>query len=167
MATHTIWSELPAEKAHEILCKIQETQKKLYRASLEILAQNLHKRIPIVLEMPKVERHALFQQLLAHPSIENLSFNLISSWLVDTQTPLLCAWLDSVGIKHDSKGFFESDNLAAPSPEKLKSAVDALLKTSDAITVAIYLRAFNEIDGIHWASLESLIQNDPRLALKK
>lgn len=165
MATHTIWNAISPQETHEILCKIQDDNKKLYRSTVEILSKQMQKRVPVVLEMPKVERHAIWQQILSHPMLENLSFNLLSSWLVAEHSPLLCAWLDALGIAHDSEGFFQADALEAPHSDKLKKAIEVLLEKFPAKTVSIYLHVFNRIDGIQWADLTSLIETEPRLKL--
>ncbi len=165
MATHSIWNAITPQESHEILCKVQEENKKLYRSSLEILSKQMQKRVPVVLEMPKVERHAIWQQILSHPMLENLSFNLLSSWLIAEHSSLLCAWLDALTIPHDSQGFFQADSLEAPSGEQLKKALQTVLEKFPGKTVSIYLHVFNQIEGIGWADLTSLIESDPRLKL--
>jgi hypothetical protein len=165
MATHTIWSAITPQESHDILCKVQDENKKLYRSAVEILSKQMQKRVPVVLEMPKVERHAIWQQILAHPMLENLSFNVLSSWLVQTQTPLLCAWLDSLQIQHDADGFFQADSLQPPSKESLQKSIASLVEKFPAKTVSIYLRVFNQIEGIEWSDLDALIESEPRLKL--
>ena len=51
----------------------------------------------LLLEMPKKERHAVWIQILSRPEMEVLSFNLLSTWLIEAQRPMLCAWLDALG----------------------------------------------------------------------
>lgn len=165
MATHLIWSQVTPADAHQILCDVQDNNKKVYRSALEILSQQMQKRVPIVIEMPKVERHALWQQILGHPLLENLSFNLLSTWLVEKQTPLLCAWLDAIQIPHDDDGFFSADSIQEPSSEKISQAIDQVLSQHDRKNLSLYLRVFNQIEGIQWKSLETLFENDPRLQL--
>ena len=165
MATHTIWSAITPQESHDILCKVQDENKKLYRSAVEILSKQMQKRVPVVLEMPKVERHAIWQQILAHPMLENLSFNVLSSWLVQTQTPLLCTWLDALQIHHDPSGFFQADSLDAPSADALKKAINTLLEKFPAKIVSIYLHVFNQIEGIEWSDLDAVLEGEPRLKL--
>ncbi len=165
MATHTIWTSFSPQESHEILCKIQDENKKLYRSTVEILSKQMQKRVPVVLEMPKIERHSIWQQILSHPMLENLSFNLLSAWLVSEHSPLLCAWLDALAIPHDPQGFFQADKLEAPTSEKLKTALESVLEKFPAKTVSIYLHVFNRIEGIEWKELNQLIETEPRLKL--
>jgi len=165
MPVYPIWGALAPEQAHEIFLSAQETQKKLYKTGLETLSKYMGQRPNRVVEMPKTERHAAWQRLLGHPQLEPLGFNFLCHWLIEKQGPLLIAWLDAIGVPHDGKGVVE-DFPPAPSKEKLNAALDQVLKTYDAKLVSIYLRTFNEIDGVAWADLDAIIDSDPRLKLE-
>jgi hypothetical protein len=162
--TNAIWPALPPALANEILCSVQKSNKKLYRTALDIMAPRMGIRVPTLLEQPKAERHATWARILAHPQMEVLSFNLISTWLIETQTPMLCAWLDSLGIAHGENGCAD-DFPPAPSKEKLQAGIDTLLAKFDPTLVSIYLRAFNQIDETQWADLDEILKSDSRLKL--
>jgi hypothetical protein len=164
--THTIWPQLPAQLANDILLAVQKGNKKLYRTALEVMAPRMGVRVPILVEMPKAQRHATWIQILGRPEMEVLSFNLLSTWLIETQRPMLCAWLDALGIEHGENGCADT---FPPEPEAalLKKAVDGLLQVFDPTIVSVYLRSFNCIDETHWDELDGIIATDPRLQLKK
>ena len=164
MPTHVIWKELDPVLANEIIVSVQATNKSLYRRALDVLSPHMGLRPVKVLEMPKVERHAVWQKFLADPGMEALSFNFLSHWLVTAQTPMLCAWLDALQIPHNAQGCADQFP-PCPSEAQLKKAVDVLLKNFDPKIVAIYLRAFNEIDGVLWEPLQRLLETDTRLKL--
>jgi len=163
--TYTIWPALPSELSNEILVSVQKTNKKLYRTALEVMAPRMGVRVPILIEMPKSQRHATWVQILGRPEMEVLSFNILSTWLIETQRPMLCAWLDSLGIEHADNGCADT---FPPEPDAsvFKKGIDALLKKFDPTLVSIYLRCFNQIDETHWVELDKLIISDPRLQLK-
>ena len=165
LATHDIWAALPASQANDILVSVQKTNKKLYRTAVEVMAPRMGIRVPILLEMPKSERHATWARILSRPEMEVLSFNLLSTWLIEAHAPLLSAWLDSLGIAHDARGCAD---LFPPEPEaaKLRASIDLLLKDFDPSLVAIYLRCFNQIDETNWPALDEILRTDARLALK-
>lgn len=164
MATSLIWSKIEAPLAHEIILCAQETKKKVYKAALDIFTKQMGLRANKILEMPKVERHLVWQKLLAQGHLEALSFNLLSHWLMETQTPMLSAWLDTLGVKHNGKGVTDIFPDCPPAA-KLQEAIDVLLAKFPAQHVSIYLRAFNDIDGVQWEALDKLIESDKRLAL--
>lgn len=164
--THTIWPALPAPLANEILLSVQKVNKKLYRTALEVMAPRMGVRVPILVEMPKAQRHATWIQILGWPEMEVLSFNLLSTWLIESQRPMLCAWLDSLHIEHGENGC--ADHFPPePDAAALKKGVDTLLETFDATIVSVYLRTFNCIDETHWARLDEILSKDKRLDLKK
>ena len=164
--THAIWPTLPAPLANEILVSVQKTSKKLYRTALEVMAPRMGVRVPILIEMPKAQRHATWIQILSRPEMEVLSFNILSTWLIETQRPLLCAWLDALGIAHGENGCAD-DFPEQPDAALLKKGVDVILEKFDPTIVTVYLRAFNCIDETRWPALEEIIASDKRLEFKK
>ena len=165
LPTHAIWAALAPSFANEILVGVQKTNKKLYRTAVEVMAPRMGVRVPIVIEMPKAERHAIWVRILSRPEMEVLSFNLFSAWLIETQRPLLCAWLDALGIEHAENGCADT---FPPQPDAvaLKKGVDLLLGKFDPVMVTVYLRCFNQIDETQWPHLDKILRDDPRLQLK-
>jgi hypothetical protein len=163
--THTIWPTLPPQLANDILLAVQKANKKLYRTAVEVMAPRMGVRVPILLEMPKTQRHATWIQILARPEMEVLSFNLLSAWLIESQRPMLCAWLDALGIKHGDNGCADS---FPPQPDAaaLKKGVELLLQQFDSRIVSVYLRTFNQIDETQWPALDEILSNEPRLQSK-
>src|ERR1700691_4623917 len=163
--THTIWPTLPPELANDILLAVQKSNKKLYRTAVEIMAPRMGVRVPTLLETPKVQRHSAWIRILAQPEMEVLSFNLLSAWLIESRRPMLCAWLDALGIEHGANGC--ADNFP-PQPDAalIKKSVDLLLQQFDSQIVGIYLRAFNQIDETRWAVLDDILRDEPRLQPK-
>jgi hypothetical protein len=162
--THSLWPVLPAQLANEILLSVQKTNKKLYKTAVEVMAPRMGVRVPILIEMPKTQRHATWIQILARPEMEVLSFNLLSTWLIETQREMLCAWLDALGIAHGENGCAD-DFPPEPDAALLKKGVDVLLEKFDPTIVAIYLRSFNCIDETHWPALDEILALDKRLEL--
>lgn len=164
MPTHSLWTQISPVLANDILLHTQKSNKKLYRTTVEIMAPHFGVRPPKVLELPKVERHATFVELLGKPQLEALSFNILSTWLVDNHTAMLNMWLDSLGIAHDERG---CANAFPVVPEKaaLKKAVDGLLAKFDPTLVTVYLNAFYEIDEVHWPALKEILEQDARLKI--
>jgi hypothetical protein len=162
MPTHPLWRAMPPALAHEILCSVQKANKKLYRTALELMAPRMGIRVPTLMETPKAERHATWAQILGRPEMEVASFNLLSTWLVDAQRPMLCAWLDSLGIAHAENGCADTFPPEPPA-DKIRAGVDTLLEKFDPLLVRIYLQAFNQIDETHWSALEEILRTEPRL----
>lgn len=163
--THTLWPVLPGQLTNTILLSVQKSNKKLYRTTVEVMAPRMGIRVPILMETPKAKRHETWAQILSRPEMEVLSFNLLSTWLIEEQRPMLCAWLDSLGIEHGDNGCADKFP-PQPEPAALKKAVEGLLEKFDPVIVGTYLRCFNQIDETQWPALDEILKDDPRLQLK-
>jgi hypothetical protein len=163
--THVLWPTLPTRLAHDILLSVQKSNKKLYRTAVEVMAPRMGIRIPTLLESPKVQRHSAWIPILGRPEMEVLSFNILSTWLIETQCPMLCAWLDALGIEHADNGCADT---FPPQPDaaKLKKGVEILLDKFDPVIVGIYLHSFNQIDETQWPALDDILRSEPRLQPK-
>lgn len=148
--------------AGEILSHLQESDKPAYKMAIQTLASQRKLRPVFVERKPRDERHVWMQNALARPSSEPIAANVLQMWLMSTQSPLLCDFLDALGIEHDDKGGI--DTLPeSPSPEKLQAAVDNVLTKYPADVVAIYLNSFQSMDIAGWPSLGELLEKDERL----
>ena len=157
-----IFQKLPAPTVDGILTHLQGADKPTYRVAIQTLATARKLRPVFVERKPRPERHAWMQNALARPQNEQISANLLQMWLMGSQAPMLCDFLDALGIAHDEQGGIE--NLPpCPEPEKLRAAIDALLAKYPAETVAVYLHSFQGMDIAGWPPLAEILDNDERL----
>jgi len=149
--------------ANDILAFAHESDKPAYKATLAAVAQARRVR-PVFLErQPRSQRHIAMVATLARPALDAAAGGLLRAWLLKKQKAMLVNFLDTLGIKHED-GVVE--NLPAEMDDaKLKSAVDTLLVKHPPEMVAVYLNAFNEMNGAHWANLKTLLESDTRLQL--
>ena len=137
--THAIWLTLSPQLANDILLSVQKANKKLYRTAVEVMAPRMGIRVPTLLETPKAQRHATWIQILARPEMEVLSFNLLSSWLIESQRPMLCAWLDALA-SNTAPTVARITFLPSRTPPALKKASiffsSSLIRRSSAFTCA-------------------------------
>jgi hypothetical protein len=157
-----IWQRISDEKAHEIIRVVNETNKKLYRKTLDLLSPHMGVRAAIVLEMPKRERHGVWIGFFREPQYAAFAFNFLSWWLMNQHQAMLAMWLDALKIKH-VRGVAEAFPEVEPSAGQLRHALDLLMEVFNPEDVKIYLRAFYEIDEVQWPALKLLIETDPRL----
>src|SRR5213075_1442333 len=108
--------------AQEILAYAYETDKPLYRATLQAVAEARKVR-PVFLErQPRTERHTQMLSTLARPSLEMITANLIRAWLVKKHKNMLVDFLNALGIQHN-EGVVEDLPESMPD-EKLRPAID-------------------------------------------
>jgi len=163
MTASELISAISPTLAQRILEEIHATDKELYRVTLASVAQTKKVRPVFFERQPRTERHRTMVAALARPELNMIAGNVISGWLVKNQSALLVGFLDALKIKHE-KGVVET------LPEKvddadLNRAVESLLGKYPPEIVALYLRAFNDMNEANWANLKKMLNEDSRLRL--
>lgn len=165
MAPNEIYSRMTPEIASLLLSYLFENEKPLYRATVDSLAKQRNLRPIFIDRKPRVERFAWLQAALARNTNSSVAAHLLQIWLVGAQSQLLCDFLDALGIAHESNGTVD-DLPPAPQKEQLAAAIECLLAKHNPGVVAVYLHAFQALDDKGgWASLDELLETDPRLHL--
>jgi len=164
MSPNDIFIQMPESTCAAILGAMFENEKPLYKNLVDNLATQRKLRPVFIERKPRAERFAWIKEALGRHQNEPLAANLLQIWLVSRHSAMLCDFLDSLGIKHDSNGTVEQ---IPPQPEKpaLEAAVAALLGKYDPPIVAVYLHAFQALDETGWPLLEEIIAAEPRLCL--
>jgi hypothetical protein len=149
--------------AGEILAYAFESDKPLYKTTLQAVAE-ARKLRPVFLErQPRTQRHSLMLTTLARPSLEMVTANLLRTWLLKKHKTLLCEFLDALGITH--KDGVVEDLPKTVEDAKLNAAVDAVLAKHSPEVVAVYLNAFSEMNEVDWPNLKAMLKADSRLQL--
>jgi hypothetical protein len=163
LTSHELYGFMSPKLALEILNYAFESDKPLYRAILQAVAEARKVR-PVFLErQPRTDRHNQMLSTLARPSLEMVTANLIRSWLVKKHKDMLVDFLNALGIQHN-EGVVE-DLPESMDDAKLRPAIDALLAKYPREAVAVYLHAFNDMNEANWSNLKTMLESDPRLQL--
>ena len=161
LTSHELFGFMSPGLADDILNFTHETDKPVYKAALNAIAQARHVR-PVFLErQPRAQRQAAMIATLSRPGLDAVAGGLIRVWLLKKHRPMLVEFLNVLGIKNE-------DGVVENLPEgmddaKLKSAVETLLAKYSSETVAVYLNAFNDMNETSWANLKTILESDPRL----
>ena len=119
---------------------------------------------PIFLErQPRADRHRYMIAALIRPEFNQITGNLVSGWLVKNQQAVLIDFLTALSIPHQN-GVVE--NLPETIDDAtLHAAVNLLFEKHPAEVVALYLRAFHDMNETSWPNLTKLLAEDSRLKL--
>ena len=122
--------------------------------ALATIAQRIKFRIKSVLSMP-VEKKA--KQLVALPAVsEMVAARLLVAYHLVHQRPMMGAFLDALGIKHE-EGLISEEDIQPPDPATLKAASTTLAASYPAEDVNLYLSTLTWQDPDTWGGLaESL-----------
>lgn len=166
MKSHELFQHMSPALAIEILGYLQKEQTPVYKTVVQGLAQQRKLRPVFVERKPPAERHAWLQAALGRKASDTFAAHLLQAWLLGARKPLLCEFLDSLGIAHDADGTVEKLP-ESPPKERLREVITQLLDKHPAESVAVYLHAFHDMDSIvSWPPLGEVLQEDDRLKLE-
>ncbi len=165
MNANELFANTPAPLREEILLHFEEDDRDAWKQLLHLLASRRKLRPVFVEKKSKAERREWIDSQLARKANEDLALELLQNWLLHSQSAMLVAFLDELGIAHDGKGLIE-DTPSEPAPERVDAAVDALLAKFPASSVSLYLRLFIGMDPSGWTHLRGLLETHPSLVLQ-
>jgi len=163
LTSHELLGFMSPGLALEILTYANQSDKPLYRATLNAVAEARKLRPAYLERKPRAERHTLMLATLTRPALDLLTGNLIRTWLLKKYNGMLVDFLNVLELPH-KEGVVE-DLPASMDDAKLRSAVDGLLAKYPIETVAVYLHAFNDMNEVNWPNLKTLLDTDQRLQL--
>ncbi len=165
MKSYELFQNMSPALATEIFTFLQKEQKPVLKAAISGLANQRNLRAVFVERKPPNERFAWMQNALGRKISDSLGAHLLQAWLLGAQKPMLCDFLDAVGIKRDEDGTVENLPDSPPKVE-LSKAVDQLVAKYPAEAVAVYLHAFHDMDSeVSWEPLGEVLAEDERLKL--
>ena len=164
MKSSEIFQHLSPGLSEQLLGWLQGADKATYKVAIQTLAAQRKLRPVFVERKPRAERHDWMRSALGRPPGEAIAANLLQMWLMGSQAPLLCDFLDALGIEHDEHGGIDSLP-ATPDAGQLRAAVDGLLARYPAEIVAVYLQSFQTMDIAGWPALGEMLTHDERLHL--
>ncbi len=144
---------------------MRDTDRDLYKTALGSLTTNRKLRLAFIQKKPAKEQIAWMLKTLQLKTSDMIGEHLLQVYFMKGQEDMLVTFCDHLGIEHDGKGQVENELPETLDPEKLKSAVDALLEKNDPALVTLYLHTFNIQTPDGWKELADILENDDRLKL--
>jgi hypothetical protein len=163
LTSHELIGFMSPALATEILTYAYETDKPLYKATMQAVAEARKVRAVFLERQSRAQRHSTMLSTLTRPSMELATGNLIRTWLLKKYKGMLVDFLDALGVKHN-EGVVD-DLPETMEDEKLKSAVETLLAKYPHEAVAVYLNAFKDMNEVNWPNLKTMLESDKRLQL--
>jgi hypothetical protein len=153
-----LWKDLPPEKrlaaATAFWSDEDEAAEVPQIEAIMLLAKRLNFRPKSMQAMP-VERRAKQLAQLGDVSDAVAARALVSYHFAD-ERPLMAAFLDAVGIKHEN-GLITEEEIAPPDEAKLRTAVETVRAAHPEDAVTLYLKTLAALDNDTWAGLKGLL----------
>ncbi len=163
LKSHELIGFMSPALANDILSFIFESDKPAYKAALAAVAEAKHVRAVFLERQPRDARNATMLTVLSKPNLDPAAGAFIRAWLVKKHAAMLMDFLNALEIPHE-EGVVE-DLPESVDDAKLKAAIEILLGKYPHETVAVYLNAFNDMNGAGWANLKAELESDTRLQL--
>ena len=165
MKSYELFQRMSPVLATGILSYVQKEQTAVFKSVVQALAGQRKLRSVFIERKPPDERYTWIKAALARKTSDTLAAHLLQAWLLGAQKPMLCDFLDSLGIAHGEDGTVEQLP-ESPPREKLRQTIDQLLVKYPAEAVAVYLHAFYDMDStVTWPPLGEVLSEDERLKL--
>jgi hypothetical protein len=156
-----LWRSLPSDARTAAAAAFwRDEQTRLEQAeAVTLIARQIKFRPKSVLTLP-VDKKAKHLAGMAGVS-DLLAARLLISYHLDRQRPMMGAFLDALGIKHE-EGLITEESPSAPEPDRLDAAIKALSASYPKADVARYFWTLLWQDTETWGGL----QGRPELALE-
>lgn len=115
---------------------------------------------PVMLRRLPVEKRVDHLVRRVNPD-DGLATTLLLALHLVHRRPVLCAFLDELGIAHE-QGVIQEDEVEPPATERLAAAAGRLYEEFAPEQVDLYLATLVAMDDDVWAGLKSVLRNRPR-----
>jgi hypothetical protein len=150
-----LWKKLSPERriaAAELFWADEQSTDQQIEA-VAALAAHMKFRAKSVVALP-LEKKAKYLATL--PAIsDSVAARALVNYHLERQRPMMGAFLDSLGIAHES-GLINEENVSKPDPEKLKTAATGLAAKYSQDDVSLYFSTLVSQDPDTWGALAEL-----------
>ncbi|MDR1817431.1 MAG: hypothetical protein LBR07_04505 [Puniceicoccales bacterium] len=165
LALTQVLRRLPPEFVETVLTHVQNEERDSFATIMAVLSGALKYRPNIWRKWPKPRQREWLRDNLRSPRFADSAQHLLQEWFFSQRVEMLNAFLDVIGIEHDSEGCIRGDIPDEFDPEKTRAGAEALLEKYPPLEVSLYLRLFQLGRKGGWQQIADLLDTDPRLAL--
>jgi hypothetical protein len=164
MKAFQIFQAISPELRTEILAWMQKEARDAFTTALFEVGMKRKLRPQYFNSKSPADRVNWLAPYLGWKAYDGVTEQVLQLWLLKAKTPMLVAFLDAAGVKHDGNAQVDDlpDELDA---KKVKSGVDAMLKDSPGEQVAIYLNLFQRQKEGGWPAVSAELETRDELKL--
>jgi len=152
-----IWKSLSAERRQQAArlfwADEQSTEQQL--EAVAAIAGHMKFRPKSVIGLPPDKK---IKYLITLPNVsDSIAARALVSYHLETQRPMMSAFLDSLGIGHEN-GLISDENVGKPDAERLRAAAADLSGQYPAEDIALYFSTLVSQDPDTWGELADLTE---------
>ncbi len=166
MKAFQIFQAISPELQTEILTWMQTDARDAFTTALFEVGMKRKLRPQYFQSKSPEERVKWLAPFLGWKVYDGVSEQVLQLWLLKARTPMLVAFLDAAGIKHDGNAQVDDlpDDLDA---KKVRAGVDAMLKLHPGEQVAVYLNLFQRQKEGGWPAVTAELETRDELKFTK
>ena len=162
MKAYQILQAISPSLSKEILTYLNTETREAYRTALYQVAAQRRLRPQYLQQKTRDQQAAWLLEQLKVKTFDGVGEQLLQLWLLKAKTPMLTAFLDAAGVKHDGKG--QVDDLPEDlTPEQASAGIDAMLKDNPGEHVAVYLNLFQTQKEGGWPAIAAELEKREEL----
>jgi len=164
MKAFQIFQAISPDLRTEILAWMQKEAREAFNTALFEVGAKRKLRPQYFNSKTPADRVNWLTPYLGWKIYDGVAEQVLQLWLLKAKTPMLVAFLDAAGIKHDGNAQVDDlpDELAA---KKVAAGIDAMLKDHPGQQVAIYLNLFQRQKEGGWPAVTAELENRDELKL--
>lgn len=163
MRSNEIFSRMSPEEAQLFLAELKQEARPVAALALNAAAQAFKLRPEFIRRQPAQRQAEWMRKALGRSVSAALAEELLATYFLEYQRPLLVELLDALEIKHED-GALEAPDPECPTDTKLHSVVSAFRQGEHPARRELLLRAFAAQSGVDWPPLEKLLDSEPPAA---
>ena len=165
MKAFQIFQAISPELRTDILAWMQKEARDAFTTALFEIGMKRKLRPQYFNSKSPADRVTWLAPYLGWKIYDGVAEQVLQLWLLKAKTPMLVAFLDEAGIKHDGNAQVDDlpDDLAA---KKVKAGIDAMLKDHPGEQVAIYLNLFQRQKEGGWPAVTAELEKRDELKLE-
>lgn len=157
MRSNQIFSRMSKEQAAAFLDDLKQEARPVANLALNAACQAFKLRPEFLRRQPKAKQAEWMRRALGRNVAAALAEELLATYFLEHQLPLLTELLDSLGVPHE-EGQLETPEPECPPEDKLREVVESFRKGEHPRRRELLLRAFAAQSGVSWPPLETLLE---------
>lgn len=165
MKAYQIINAISPALQQEIMSYLQKETREAFRTALLQIGAQRKLRPQYFQNKSREQQGQWLLENLKVKTYDGITEQILQLWLLKGKIPMLTAFLDAVGIKHDGNG--QVDELPEEiEAEKIEAGVQAMLQDHPAEHVTVYLHLFQLQRPEGWKGISEVIEKNKDLVLQ-
>jgi len=156
MRSNEIFSRMTTEEAARFLELMKQDARPVAAMALNAAAHAFKLRPEFLRKQPRARQAEWMRKSLGRTMAAAVSEELLATYFLDYQQPLLIELLDALGVPHE-EGQLESAEPECPPTEKLAETIESFRKGEGQQRRELLLWAFAAQSAIDWPAFEELL----------